>query len=129
MTDTVKISFWKLKIWIRLVSLSCATTPHLSRYSKSSRYWRKKVMRASIWNYGLKVPLRFRKAGRVRCGGARETNWATCHNRLTPSETKEFLKSPCFFRFKWYFKSLFLLLHYMVYFNKNVIRISSTSRN
>ena len=43
------------------------------------------------------VPLRFRKAGRVLCGGARETHWATCHNEVTPSKSKEFLKSPFFF--------------------------------
>ena len=44
------------------------------------------------------LPLRFRKAGRVWCGGARETLWATCHNRVTPCKTKEFLKCPCFSR-------------------------------
>ena len=43
-------------------------------------------------------PLKFKKAGRMRCGGARETRWATCHNRLTPSGTKDFLQSPCFLR-------------------------------
>ena len=37
------------------------------------------------------------------CGGARETHWATCHNRVSPSKTKEFLKSPCFFRSLWYY--------------------------
>ena len=36
------------------------------------------------------------------CGGARETHWATCHDKVTPSKTKEFLKSPCFFRSYWY---------------------------
>ena len=47
--------------------------------------------------YGLyNLPLRFRKAGRVSCVGAREINWATCHNRVTPSKATEFLKSPCF---------------------------------
>ena len=34
--------------------------------------------------------------GRVWCGGARETHLATCHNGVTSSKTKEFLKSPCF---------------------------------
>ena len=43
------------------------------------------------------IPLRFGKVGRVWCGGARETHWATCCNEVTPSKTKEFLKSPCFF--------------------------------
>ena len=38
------------------------------------------------------LPLRLRKAG-----GTRETHWATCHNEVTRSKTKEFLKSPCFF--------------------------------
>ena len=42
------------------------------------------------------LPLRFRKAGKMWCGGARETHWATSHNEVTPSKTKEFLKPPCF---------------------------------
>ena len=44
------------------------------------------------------LPLRFRKAGRVWCGGAREPHWATCHNGVTPSKTKEVLKYSCFLR-------------------------------
>ena len=44
------------------------------------------------------LPLRFRKAGKVWCGGARETHYDTCHNRVTPSKTKKLLKTPCFFR-------------------------------
>ena len=53
----------------------------------------------TILNYDLvNLPLRFRKARRVWCGGAREIHWATCHNRVTPSYTKEFLKSPRFLR-------------------------------
>ena len=43
------------------------------------------------------IPLRFRKAGRVLCGGARETHSATSHNIVTPRKTEEFLKSSCFF--------------------------------
>ena len=35
--------------------------------------------------YNIHIPLRFRKAGRVWCGGARETHGPTCHNGLTPS--------------------------------------------
>ena len=38
-----------------------------------------------------KVPLRFRKVGRVWCGGSRETHWAMYRNSVTPSKTKEFL--------------------------------------
>ena len=58
--------------------------------------------------YGLKpwsnfinrqfLPLRYRKAGRVLYCGARETHLATCHNGVTHSKTKEFLKSPRFFK-------------------------------
>ena len=44
----------------------------------------------------VNVPLRFRKVARVWCGGARETHWATCHNEVSLSKTKEFLKSPYF---------------------------------
>ena len=44
------------------------------------------------------LPLRFWKTRKFWCGGARETHWATCHNRVTPSRSKEFLKCPCFFR-------------------------------
>ena len=32
----------------------------------------------------------------MRCDGARETHWATRHSGVTPSKTKEILKSPCF---------------------------------
>ena len=42
------------------------------------------------------VPLRFWKAGRAWCGGARETYWPTCQNEVTFSKTKELFKSPCF---------------------------------
>ena len=48
------------------------------------------------------VPLKFRKAGRVWCGGARETHIATCHNGVTPSKSKEFLESPRFFGYLWF---------------------------
>ena len=44
------------------------------------------------------LPLRFRKAGRVRFRGSRETRWYSWHNRVTPSKTHEFLESPCLFR-------------------------------
>ena len=58
------------------------------------------VLFCEAWNLyatqPFKVPLRFRKAERVWCGGARGTHWATCHNRMTPSKTKEFLESPAF---------------------------------
>ena len=40
------------------------------------------------------LPLRFRKARKVWCGGARETHWASCHNGVTPSKTEGFIKSP-----------------------------------
>ena len=46
-------------------------------------------------------PLWFRKAERASFGGARESHWAMYHNRVTPHKTKEFLKSPHFFRFLW----------------------------
>ena len=48
------------------------------------------------------LPLRFKKAERVWCGGAPSTHWATCNNGVTPSKSKEFLESPCFFRSEWY---------------------------
>ena len=50
-----------------------------------------------IQNQNL-VSLRFRKAGRVWCGGAQEANRTTWHNRVTPIKTEEFLNSPRFFR-------------------------------
>ena len=60
---------------------------------------KKKFIKYKILSY-LKflLYLRFRKAGKLRCGSAREPHWAICHNRMTPRKTKEFLKSPCFFR-------------------------------
>ena len=42
------------------------------------------------------IPLSFKKAGRVWCGGAPETHWATCHNAVSSNKTKKFLKSPVF---------------------------------
>ena len=42
------------------------------------------------------IPFRLRKAGRVWCGGARETHWLTCHKGVTPSKTKEFSNLPAF---------------------------------
>ena len=35
--------------------------------------------------------VRIEKTGRVWCGGARETQGATCHNEVTSKKTKEFL--------------------------------------
>ena len=80
----------------------------------------------------------FRKAGRVWCGGARKTQWATCHNRVTPTKTKEFLKSPRFFRSSWenIKKSKIGLESFHVYFstlfNKNCLKsflVCKTNRN
>ena len=48
------------------------------------------------------IQLRSKKARSVWCGGERETHWATCHNEVTPSKTKEIVKCPCFFRSEWY---------------------------
>ena len=42
------------------------------------------------------LPLRFRKGGRMSCGGARAAHGATCYNEGTPSKPKKFLKSPHF---------------------------------
>ena len=44
----------------------------------------------------LDIPLRIRKAGRVLCGGARETHRAACHNEVTVSKTEQSLRSRCF---------------------------------
>ena len=46
------------------------------------------------------IPLRFRKSGRVWCGAARETHWATCSNGMTPRKTKEFHNPPVFLDLK-----------------------------
>ena len=64
------------------------------------------------------LPLRFKKTGRVWCCGARETCWATCYNEVTPSKTKEFLKSPCFLRYKWYISNTLLKFIEFQYFLK-----------
>ena len=53
---------------------------------------------ASCEIYQALLPLRFRKAGKVWCGGARETYWATCHNEVTVSKMKQSLRSPYFSR-------------------------------
>ena len=49
-----------------------------------------------FYNSPFNIPLRFRKAGRMWCGGARETHWATCHNKVTVTKTKQSLKAPAF---------------------------------
>ena len=78
----------------------------------------------NFWSYFIKVrvfiskfllPMRFRKAGRMWCGGARETHWATYHKRVTPSKTKEFLKSSCFLDLNSR-RSLEVILPYKQYF-------------
>ena len=38
------------------------------------------------------VQSKFGKAGRVWCGGARETHWTTCHNGVTSIKRKETLQ-------------------------------------
>ena len=88
------------------INLSSSWIINNYRFIAIYRYFGRFLERtAPIWpnfpNFGwLKffLPLRFGKAGRVRCGGAREPQWATCHNGVTPSKAKECLKSPCFFR-------------------------------
>ena len=73
------------------------------------RVWAQHSRSSQVENIGL--PLRFRKAGRAWYGGARETHWATSHNRVTPSNTKEFSKSSRFFRSSWYrLNSVFWIL-------------------
>ena len=49
-----------------------------------------------------KIALRFRRAGRVWCGGARGTHWATCHNGVTVSKTKQSNRSSYFSAALWY---------------------------
>ena len=48
------------------------------------------------------IPLRYRKAESVFCGGARGTRTLTSHRIVTSRKTKEFLKSPRFLRSEWY---------------------------
>ena len=63
------------------------------------------------WSFDNLVTLRFRKAGGVLCGGARETHWPTCHNKVTPSKPKEFLKYPRFFRSSRYDIQKFIIFY------------------
>ena len=79
-----------------------------SRYKKipSSKFG---MFQQQKWGFGIenfRLPLRFRKAGRLWCGGARGTHWATCHNWVIVTKTKQSLWSPCFSRSLWYFKNL-----------------------
>ena len=60
----------------------------------------------------INLPLRLRKAGRLWCGGARESDSVTCHNGASVSKTKQSLRSPCFSRsFLWIFLRFFLIYH------------------
>ena len=59
----------------------------------------RRVMQRKLFLITLnQLPLRFRKAGRVWCDGAREK----CHNGLTVSKSKKCLKFPCFSGSFWY---------------------------
>ena len=73
--------------WIRNIVAIC------SRFLGWPRLWLKNLIRNCN---NEKIPLSFKKAGRVLCGGARETHWATCHNRVTPTKTTEFSNLPAF---------------------------------
>ena len=90
----------RFKIWRRI-----AVKP---MKSASTRWHRTGIDKQNL-------TLWYRKAGRAWCGGARETHWATCHDRVTPSKTKEFLKSP---RFLVLNGSLNLTLSYIYIINR-----------
>ena len=72
----------KLKKIIR-----CETRPRFFTLRFANDIWKNNFFIVILYN--------------VWCGGALETHWATCLNKVTPRKTKEFLKFSCFFRFKW----------------------------
>jgi len=84
-------------------------------YNEKDHKYNDFCSKLEFWIY---IPLSFQKAGRVWCSGARET---TCHNGVTPSKNKEFLKSAgfldlngiIFFSFFWLPKPI---LPYELYF-------------
>ena len=45
---------------------------------------------------GFFLSSRLRKAGRLVCGGARKTHWATCHNEELLVKLRSFLNLPAF---------------------------------
>ena len=57
------------------------------------------------------------------CDGARETHWTTCHNGVTPSKTKEFLKSPRFFDLNG-----MIFLNYGFYFKLSLTKFFQENR-
>ena len=91
--------FWKLIeqncYWFYsfIPSFELFRTKIICYQNVSTKFW----VYSSMWFWFLVLlPLRFRKVGRLWCGGARETYWATCHEGMTHSETKGFLKSSFF---------------------------------
>ena len=95
----IKTLFWRNLTFHQMTNLEKLTDNKFSANRTFLRFY--KFFKCRIFCL-LILPLRFRKAETVWCGGARETHWATCHNLVTPSKTKESLKSPCFFRSWWY---------------------------
>ena len=98
--------------WIKIIFYNISFKPWWNVFFQKMKFWLK------IWfiyymnkhpvdsffatEHNLATIKLFKKTGRVRCGGSRETHWATCHNGVTSSKTKEFLKSSCFFKSQWY---------------------------
>ena len=68
----------------------------ITNFAKIKGNVKKKNTMRNYMTETLYIPLRYRKAGKVWCGGARETHRATYYNLVTPSKTKEFIKSSCF---------------------------------
>ena len=103
LSTTAGNQFWRF--WITPFSQRRFCCPQRCHHKYSQIFKRKFWLKNVIFLFDclnkvfkdLTLPLGFRKAGMVWCGGARETHWATCNNEVTPRKTKEFLKSPCFF--------------------------------
>ena len=76
------ISQHRLSYWLATFQGHFLAT-HWTPYHAIVDFWTKNLLEI--------LPLRFTKARRVMCGGARETHWATCQNGVTSSKTKGFL--------------------------------------
>ena len=82
---TSRVKALRFYLWIN--SLFQRKKSYRRIYLQTYRVYPDKLKKGSkCW---LNLPSRFWKAGRVWCGDARETHWATCHNEVTPSKTKE----------------------------------------
>ena len=103
---------WKPEniFFFQINHLSYCIIGHSRKVKSIETLWKKikNILMGST--FSERLPSRFMKAGKVWCGGALETHWATCQYGVIVSKTKQSFKSSCFSRSLWYLFNFPLLL-------------------